>query len=142
MTKNTDIVRARLKLDSTSTTSSCNGPPNESYNIISSIIIKGIAVLNTICIFINILDVSVTSHKPLLVTIPTEFKHFVDDTETVNRNITLHNIDDVTIKTFSQDFDTPISSTNIRTDCVYGLASDGNAVKNIFSNFYSNQVME
>ena len=86
----------------------------------------------------NILDVSVTSHKPLLVTIPPEFKHFVDDTETVNRNITLHNVNDDTIKAFSQDFDTLIYSTNIRTDCVYGLASDGNAVKNIFSNFYSN----
>ena len=86
----------------------------------------------------NILEVSVSSHKPLLVTVPTEFKHYVDESDSINKNITIHNVNNDTIKAFSPDFDTLISSHNIRNDCTDGLKPDANDARNIFSDFYTN----
>ena len=64
----------------------------------------------------NILDISVSTHKPVLTVIPTALGHFVDDSATTDRNIRIHNVNDSTIDSFSKEFDNIVSSFNHNDD--------------------------
>ena len=48
----------------------------------------------------NILDISVSTHKPILTAIPTTIKNFVDEDSSSVRNILIHNVNEDTINSF------------------------------------------
>ena len=60
----------------------------------------------------SILDISVSTHKPVLNVIPIALEHFVDDSGTTDRNIRIHNVNDSTIDSFDKDFDSIVSTFN------------------------------
>ena len=42
----------------------------------------------------SVLDISVSTHKPILTAIPTALEHFIDDSGTTDRNIRIHDLND------------------------------------------------
>ena len=81
----------------------------------------------------NILDISVSTHKPVLTVIPTALEHFVDDSATTDRNIRKHNVNDSTIDFFSKEFDNIVSSLNHNDDPII----DKDKARLSFSEFYT-----
>ena len=81
----------------------------------------------------NILDISVSTHKPVLTVIPTALKHFVDDSATTDRNIRIHNVNDSTIDSFSKEFDNIVSSFNHNAHPII----DKDKARLAFSEFYT-----
>ena len=81
----------------------------------------------------NILDISVSTHKPVLTVIPTALENFVDDSATTDRNIRIHNVNDSTIDSFSKEFDNIVSSFNRNDDPII----DKDKAKLAFSEFYT-----
>ena len=51
----------------------------------------------------HVLNISVSSHKPIFAVIPTALKQFVGDTEI--KNIQMHTINEDTINTFKDEFE-------------------------------------
>ena len=64
----------------------------------------------------SILDISESTHKPILTVIPTALEHFIDDSAITDRNIRIHNVNDSTIDSFSKDFDNIVSTLNLNDD--------------------------
>ena len=81
----------------------------------------------------NILDISVSTHKPVLTVIPTALEHFVDDSAITDRNIRIHNVNDSTIDSFSKEFDNIVSSFNHNDDPII----DKDKARLAFSEFYT-----
>ena len=82
----------------------------------------------------SILDISVSTHKPILTVIPTSLEHFIDDSGTTDRNIRIHDVNDSTIDSFSTDFDNIVSSVNPNDDHII----DKDKARLAFSEFYTN----
>ena len=66
----------------------------------------------------NILDISVSTHKPILTAIPTTIKNFVDEDSSRVRNILIHNVNEDTINSFKTDFEYLASSFNCEGDYI------------------------
>ena len=81
----------------------------------------------------TILDISVSTHKPVLTVIPTALEHFVDDSATTDRKIRIHNVNDSTTDSFSKEFDNIVSSFNHNDDPIV----DKDKVRLAFSEFYT-----
>ena len=81
----------------------------------------------------SILDISESTHKPVLTVIPTALEHFVDDSGTTDRNIRIHNVNDSTIDSFDKDFDSIVSSFNPNDDPIL----DKDKARLAFSKFYT-----
>ena len=81
----------------------------------------------------SILDISVSTHKPILTVIPTALEHFVDDSGTTDRNIRIHNVNDSTIDSFNKDFVSIVSSFNPNDDPIL----DKDKARLAFSKFYT-----
>ena len=81
----------------------------------------------------NILDISVSTHKPITTVIPTALEHFVDDSAITDRNIRIHNVNDSTIDSFSKEFDNIVSSFNHNDDPII----DKDKARLAFSEFYT-----
>ena len=81
----------------------------------------------------NILDISVSTYKPVFTVIPTGLEHFFDDSATTDRNIRIHNVNDSTIDSFSKEFDNIVSSFNHNDDPII----DKDKVRLAFSEFYT-----
>ena len=82
----------------------------------------------------SVLDISVSTHKPILTVIPTALEHLIDDSGTTDRNILIHHVNDSTIDSFSKDFDNIVSSFNPNDDPIV----DKDKARLAFSELYSN----
>ena len=58
----------------------------------------------------NVLNISVSSHKPIFTLIPTALKYFAGDTE--SKNMQIHNINEDTINMFKSEFEGIASSSD------------------------------
>ena len=81
----------------------------------------------------NILDISVSTHKPILTAIPTTIKNFVDEDSSRVRNILIHNVNEDTINSFKTDFEYLASSFN----CEGGYITKKTEIITAFSHFHS-----
>ena len=75
-----------------------------------------------------------SSHKPLLSSIPTKLKHFIDESGSNNTNIKLHNIYTDSLNNFSKEFDSFLSNRSYRYN---DPIKDSTLAKSTFSDFYS-----
>ena len=80
----------------------------------------------------NILDISVSTHKPILTAIPTTIKNFVDEDSSRVRNILIHNVNEDTINSFKTDFEYLASSFN----CEGGYITKKTEIITAFSHFH------
>ena len=85
---------------------------------------------NTNC---SILNVSVSTHKPLLITMPVSLKHYTENDEQT-KNMRIHNITETTIEKFSGEFNEFMDSVKHYLNNI----TDKDCLRNVFSNFYSN----
>ena len=67
---------------------------------------------NTNC---SILNVSVSTHKPLLITMPVSLKHYTENDEQT-KNMRIHNITETTIEKFSGEFNEFMDSVTVKHD--------------------------
>ena len=80
----------------------------------------------------NILDISVSTHKPIVTAIPTTIKNFVDEDSSRVRNILIHNVNEDTINSFKTDFEY-LASFN----CEGGYITKKTEIITAFSHFHS-----
>ena len=79
-----------------------------------------------------IINSSVSSHKPILTTIPTSIKQFTNERDNVGKHIRTHNVNEDTISAFSTDFESILSHFNFDTEFI----TDSSTIRSLFSNFY------
>ena len=82
----------------------------------------------------DVVDMSTSSHKPLLSSIPTKLKHFIDKAASNSTNLKLHNINTDSLNNFSNDFDSFLSTRSYKHS---ELIKDSTVVKSTFSDFHS-----
>ena len=82
----------------------------------------------------DVVDILASSHKPLLSSIPTKLKHFIDESGSNNTNIKLHNINTDSLNNFSKEFDSFLSNRSYRYN---DPIKDSTIAKSTFSDFYS-----
>ena len=82
----------------------------------------------------DVVDILTSSHKPLLSSIPTKLKHFIDKAASNNTNVKLHNINTDSLNKFSNDFDSFLSARSYRYS---EPIKDNTILKSTFSDFYS-----
>ena len=82
----------------------------------------------------DVVDMLTSSHKPLLSSIPTKLKHFIDKAASNSTNLKLHNINADSLNNFSNDFDSFLSTRSYKYS---ELIKDSTVVKSTFSDSYS-----
>ena len=82
----------------------------------------------------DVVDILTSSHKPLLSSIPTKLKHFIDESGSNNNNIKLHNINTDSLNNFSKEFDSFLSNRSYRYN---DPIKDSTIAISTFSDFYS-----
>ena len=82
----------------------------------------------------DVVDILTSSHKPLLSSIPTKLKHFIDKAASNNTNVKLHNINVDSLNKFSNDFDSFLSTRSYKYS---EPIKDNTILKSTFSDFYS-----
>ena len=85
---------------------------------------------NTNC---SILNVSVSTHKPLLFTMPVSLKHYTENDEQT-KNMRIHDITETTIEKCSGEFNEFMDSIKHELHNI----TDKDCLCNVFSNFHSN----
>ena len=79
----------------------------------------------------SIIDTSVSTHQPIFTVVPTSLKHLANEANDSDRSMLIHNVNDNTVRSFSNDFD-DIISFNYDSDYI----TDSHKVKSFFSDFY------
>ena len=82
----------------------------------------------------DVVDILTSSHKPLLSSLPTKLKHFIDESGSNNTNIKLHNINTDSLNNFSDEFDSFLSNRSYKYS---EPIKKSTKVKSAFSDFYS-----
>ena len=62
----------------------------------------------------DVVDILTSSHKPLLSSLPTKLKHFIDESSSDNTNVKLHNINCDSLDNFSKEFDNYLSTRSFK----------------------------
>ena len=82
----------------------------------------------------DVVHILTSSHKPLLSSLPTKLKHFIDESGSNNTNIKLHNINTDSLKNFSNEFNSFLSNRSYKHS---EPIKNSTKVKSTFSDFYS-----
>ena len=82
----------------------------------------------------DVVDILTSSHKPLLSSLPTKLKHFIDESGSNNTNIKLHNINTDSLNNFSDEFHSFLSNRSYKYS---EPIKNSTKVKSTFSDFYS-----
>ena len=82
----------------------------------------------------DVVDILTNSHKPLLSSLPTKLKHFIDESSSDNTNVKLHNINCDSLDNFSKEFDNFLSTRSFKFS---EPIKDSTVAKSTFSDFYS-----
>ena len=82
----------------------------------------------------DVVDILTSSHKPLLSSLPTKLKHFIDESSSDNINVKLHNINCDSLDNFSKEFDNFLSTRSFKFS---EPIKDSTVAKSTFSDFYS-----
>ena len=82
----------------------------------------------------DVVDILTSSHKPILSSLPTKLKHFIDESGSKNTNIKLHNINTDSLNNFSNEFDSFLSNRSYKYS---EPIKNSRKVKSTFSDFYS-----
>ena len=82
----------------------------------------------------DVVDILTSSHKPLLSSLPTKLKHFIDESSSDNTNVKLHYINCDSLDNFSKEFDNFLSTRSFKFS---EPIKDSTVAKSTFSDFYS-----
>ena len=84
------------------------------------------------CTRASIIHSSFSTHKPIFIVLPASLKQLEHQTDDSTRNILIHNVNDDTLRSFSNDLEDITSF-----DYDSGYITDSHKIKSVFSEFYS-----